>query len=404
MGKTIGNVNVLDLRKATEGSVAEITRIGNVNLLLYSPDTAGLVPLLDMGNLNASVEVPPEAKVQTRTGQVVINRDFFRDQETPSFYLVTGQVMVEPDVLAEDIERGLGGLIVVGQVIAPEHLQGVIQSKIQQLIGQSKPYPALARVVMGSLDLDEHYLRALDDGSELAVVGSLCLPQVLPDDLLARKLGKLYASGGIVCHEENVGAIRACLRDRSGKVTTIPAGYELVGKSLVLDNALLASLPAKKLYCTERVQVAPNVTAATLAENLEGLVCEDLVLCPAALRSALAKVCNLIETRVIFYEGMPWIVDGEETLRPSRFEYLEGTVTLSVFGELTIDPDVEPRVLADRLDKVHNLGLICCTPEQMGAIEARLGMSDGKLTDSTEPKEEPEGDEDRIGNANYLAL
>jgi len=62
-------------------------------------------------------------------------------------------------------------------------------------------------------------------------------------------------------------------------------------------------------------------------------------------------------------------------------------------------------MLAARLAKVHNQGVIHCTPEQMGVIQARLGVHDGILQDSTQ-KEEPEtqDEQDFIGNANYLAL
>ena len=62
-GKVIGNVGSLDLRKATEASIAEISRIGNVGAVLYSPETAHLVARLNMGNVGASVEVPEDAKM-----------------------------------------------------------------------------------------------------------------------------------------------------------------------------------------------------------------------------------------------------------------------------------------------------------------------------------------------------
>jgi hypothetical protein len=45
-------------------------------------------------------------------------------------------------------------------------------------------------------------------------------------------------------------------------------------------------------------------------------------------------------------------------------------------------------VLAAQLAKVHNFGEIRCTPEQMAAIQARLGLNEGELVDSTQPKEE----------------
>ena len=76
-----------------------------------------------------------------------------------------------------------------------------------------------------------------------------------------------------------------------------------------------------------------------------------------------------------------------------------------VLGELKVDPEIEPQMLAGRLAKVHNLGTIWCTPQQMGAIEARLGLHDGSLRDSTVSEEAGEpGEEHQIGNVNYLAL
>jgi hypothetical protein len=405
-GKVIGNVNVLDLRKATEASIATISRIGNVNVLVYSRETADLITRLNTGNITATVEAPSDANVRTLMGQVVINRDYFKNQEAAPFLLVMGQVVVEPDVPVEDIESGLGGLVVMGQLVCPEHLAGAIQSKIRQVMGQTMIYPPFARVKLGSLDLDEHYLRALDDETELAVVGSLRVPQVLPNDLLEQKIQKLFVSGGIKCHEENAQAIQARLVAGSGEIKAIPAGFELVQRPLVLDGSLLESLPASKLYCTERVQVEGDVTSSALDEHLDGLVSEEMILCPAALRDVLSRKCNLLENRVVFYEGELWLVDDAHDLRASRFDYLEGKATLVVTGELRVDREVDPAVLADRLAKVHNLGTIWCTPEQMGAIEARLGQRDGRLMDST-PREEAEeepGTEHQIGNANYLAL
>ena len=66
---------------------------------------------------------------------------------------------------------------------------------------------------------------------------------------------------------------------------------------------------------------------------------------------------------------------------------------------LTIGADIDPRVLADRLSKVHNLGEIRCTPDQMGAVQARLGINEGELVDSTQAEAADAG-----SNIGYLTL
>ena len=404
--KALGNVGVLDLRSATEESVAGISRVGNVGTMLYSRETAGLLVRLNVGHLGGSIEAPADAKVLS--GQVEFTRDYFKNQPTPSNLVVVGQLLVHPDVPAEDIETGLGDLIVSGQVIYPEHLASVIQSKIRHLTGQEKTYIQCPRIAVGELILDESYLRSLDDASELVVIGHLKLPQVLPNELLEQKVQRIQVLGEITCHEENVQTILACMDDKLGstEVTTIPVGFELVERPLNLDADLLEVLPARKLYCTDRVQVDRAVDPTTLDNSLEALVAKELVICPAALKGVIARKCNVLETQMVFYEGELWLVEDERTLLSSRFDHLKGEATLVVLGEVTIASDVAPNVLGERLVRVHNLGTIRCTPEQMGVLQARLGVSEGKLEDSTTETagEDMEKEEMMMGNVGYLKL
>ncbi len=91
------------------------------------------------------------------------------------------------------------------------------------------------------------------------------------------------------------------------------------------------------------------------------------------------------------------------------FETLEAKATLVIFGESRVDPEIEPQTLGDGLAKVHNLGVIWCTPEQKEAIQARLGLRDGELLDSAQTNEEtPQAkvpaDYELIGNSGCLAL
>jgi len=171
---------------------------------------------------------------------------------------------------------------------------------------------------------------------------------------------------------------------------------------------LLGALPVRKLYCTDRVQVDRGVDSDALDSGLEALVAKDIVVCPEALKGVLYRKCNVLETQAVFYEGELWLVDDELTLSPSRFDHLEGEATLIVFGEVTVAPDVDPAVLGERLAKVHNFGIIRCTPEEMGAIQARLGVSEGELVDSTlaeeAGEEADEGTDVMVGNVGYLKL
>nr|HMN61812.1 hypothetical protein [Anaerolinea sp.] len=99
--KFIRNVNILDIRNATPEAVAEISGIGNANLVLYSPETAGLLSALKFGNLNKVVEVPRGENLKMTIGPMTVRADFFERQPAGAVHLVVGPLTFEPDVSAE---------------------------------------------------------------------------------------------------------------------------------------------------------------------------------------------------------------------------------------------------------------------------------------------------------------
>lgn len=99
------------------------------------------------------------------------------------------------------------------------------------------------------------------------------------------------------------------------------------------------------------------------------------------------------------------MIEDPRELPAFAFEHLEGVATLVVFGELKLDPHITPETLAKKLDKVHNMGSISCTPEQMGAIQSLLGVSEGQLSNSTRPPKEKKhehGPQDDVIREDYI--
>ncbi len=399
-GKVIGNVGMLDLRQATEESIRGIRQIGNVGAVLYSPETAPLLQRLKIGNVGATILASREARLLT--GEVVFTQDMFSGLNSPLELIVSGRLFVYPGVRAEDIEKGVSQLVMSGQAIFPERLAGVMQSKLASMSGQTATYTAdeNTEVIAGNLVLDANRLRSLEDSSRLLVVGKLRLPEVLDDGMLAKKVAWIRVIDKVRCHEENLPVLLERLADKSVKITTIPEGYELVEQDLQLDNALLGSLPGRKLYCAGQVVLESDVEPGVLDKQLDALIVEDLLIAPARLRNTLANKVNLLTTRAVFYEGELWLVSGESNLSAARFEYLDGQATLVVSGELAVDPGVEPKLLAARLAKVHNLGEIQATYEQLAAISSRLGLADGELVATDQPGSGGEG----VGNVGVLTL
>jgi hypothetical protein len=403
-GTKYGNINILYLRNATEESIANIQSIGNVNLLAYTKKTASLVPGLKISNINTTVELPENVKLQNSFGKTTINQAMFSHMQEPVFLLCFGQTIVEADASAADIEKWIQGMSIFGQLICPEDMLGLVKSKAPQVFGDTQTYPRYPRVQFSFLTLDERSLQQMPDATELAVINGVNIPKVLPNELITRKLKKLYVSGVVTCHEENFAALQAVLETGKKPIEVIPDGYELIEKPVTLDSYLLEALPSRRLYCQERVTIAADVEAALLERSIESLKCQGMVLCPAALRGVLAKKMNLLEAKVVFYEGELIEMEGSHNLSSARLEMIPDKATLMITGELHVKPDVKPEQILGKLAKVHYMGAIHGTSAQLAAIEARAGISEGILLDSLQPENESQDEGNTIGNANYLEL
>lgn len=389
--KIISGVGLLDIRQATKETLSNIHRLTGIGTVLCSPETKPYLSQVAMEGVGSVVETPLDVKMMM--GQTVLSKDSFDSTQEPLNLVMMGQAVIEPDVTAEDVDKGLGELFVIGQLICPKHLSGVMQAKMREMTGQVYYYSHKSpRIVLGDLNFDVHYLNGLADDSEILVVGKLNMLDVLPNDVLDRKVAKLSVIGKVTLREENAALYHAKSdnKDLGTKITMIPEGFEWIRRELILDASRMRSLSDQSLYCTHTVRIESDVTAEVFDAAVNHLKCTGWVLCPEALRSVFEKKCDMLNTRVIFYAKTLWVVDDNLELIPSRFDYLDNLVTLVVMDRLKIHPDVDGKMLFERFDKIHNFGKIICSQEQMGAIQARLGTDDGDLIRPKEKKEKPE--------------
>ncbi len=218
--KRIGNVNMLDLRQATNESVAEIERIGNVNLVIQTQETARYFKQLDVGNVNAVVTVPEGANVRQVMGLAELSARSLEGVAAPVYMVVMGKLLIHPDVTPESISKAIAGISIFGKLVCPEPVMGAIQGKLDKVAGKTVTYPVLDRNELRSFILNENYLHSLDDGTKLTVAGSLEVPEVIPNELIARKLAVLHVCSGGVCHEENQATLQRVMTPGSTSFPT----------------------------------------------------------------------------------------------------------------------------------------------------------------------------------------
>ena len=400
--KTIGAVNVLDLHKATPEVLSSIGLIEGANVVVMSPETIHMLGDITLKGVNTTVSVPADADIQLTMGPLTLGAKHFEEQTKPTYFVAMGPVIVEPGVPANEIEANIIGMVAMGPLVCPETLTGVLQSKVAQAMGPVVPYPADAILIHKGLELDDAFLDSLSDGSVLFVFGPLRATRPLSADLMTRKVKGITVQGTVLVAEENHRALKGVIGGGARRFTVIPSGFRYRPGSLTLDGPTLDSLQAEKVFATGNIIIDAQVTVDAFRRGIAGIETMGIILCPESLRASLNEVCDLLANRIVFYQGELWVFDAEQVLRASRFEYLEGKATMVNTGELAIEPDVAPRTLADRMEAVHNFGKIVCSTDQMGAIEARMGINEGELTTPDKTDEAPTQYD--MGYTNVLAL
>ena len=130
--KRLGNINILDVRNTAQEVMDNIESIGNVNIILHSRETANLFGQINMGNVNNTIET---------------------DIKSSMFLCVMGQLVIEPDVPVKDIQDKLSGLILMGQLLCPENLVGLVDAKSLLMMAQKSSYQPIGHTVIGQLNL-----------------------------------------------------------------------------------------------------------------------------------------------------------------------------------------------------------------------------------------------------------
>jgi hypothetical protein len=406
------NVGILDIRRPPKDDLGTIELV-NVNHILYSKETGGLLNdsrKLEVVNVGGFIEASQEAIILM--SHTSIDNEYFKHQKQPLELIVFGLTTIGPDVTEESLQKGIKQISVVkGPLLCPQRLAETVQSKIKAQEGMVIFYDATNLVASAKrIELDEEFLASMVEGSVVVAAGSLRLPEVLPNGLMSKKIRRLYALDGILCHEENIAELRKLIKDQGKEIRTIPAGFQLIEEPITITNYTLENMKSTKLYCREWVNIEASVDPKLLTQKLEKLVSNEQIICPSALKKILTEKTDWTKSNIIYYEGELWLIDGDRTLQQNALAATKGKATLVVLGQLTIANDVDLSSFNKTVDRIHNFGNLRCLPEHLQTINSKLGMNEGNIEDTSEKHrhEKTHVDDDVIShkyvNVPYIAL
>lgn len=398
MGKSIGNIGLLDLTSATEESVKDIDKIGNAGVVLYSSGNTHLVSLLNIGNLGSSEEVPKGCKFLQ--GKIEMDRKYFENVKEPLSLFVEGQIIIKADVTEEDIENKIGFLSISGQVICPEKLVGLLQSKCSKIQGNIVPYADNCYINIGKLNIDNPFLKSIREKTTLVVVGKVSAVDDIDHALLDRKIGSVNITGKVLIREEYLDILGSRLRNgASCKLKVIPAGYVYADGDLSLDPIALKKFDNAKIYASGMIRFDSDITAQMLEKHIADIKGADIIVCSSSIEEAVSALCSC-GTKICACSGKIVVIDGDHIMMESELKYSPDNISYIVNGDLDVDSEVLPETFMKKVESIDNFGDITCDKEHYGLVQLKLRTNQGDVSVSEDEADENGG----IGNIGYLKL
>lgn len=410
MAKVIRNVNILNLSNATIEGLEGITAIEDINLFVYHERLASALVKISLRDVNLSIAVP--SVVTFVNGSYELSKSVLSSRSEPLSICVNGRTVVEPDVTEDLLSEGLGLLISNGRIYCPERLIGEISNKTRSHNGTVVPYMDGADRVLRNVHVDNRFLQSLNSGAKLVVMGTVTMSEDIDEGLLRERIDRVEFLGEAYVREEFLAVLNPKMHNpHRCKLNVIPTGAQFIAEDLVLDELSVSRLDQANVYITGDLRIADDVTAADFEKSILRLHVGGVVTCRKELKVAVYQRCDDLNVSFLDYSGKLLAIDGEYKLTKSELAYTPEKLSLVVSGVLNISKNVDPELLADKVESVANSGIITGTEEQCGVIRAKLRSNTGLVEDADDAVKEDEADSrhhdhdtEYIENMNILTL
>lgn len=382
MKTILKNIATLDARNATQESVEEIQQIKNIGIMLVSEESKPFLNKLNMKNVGIILETPDDnVDVQ------MVNGSHTLSELTPDkkiFLMCNGSLMIDPGLTAERISQVVVGGIVNGTITGTQSQIGAMNSAGLKINGSSTIYPDDATIHQGGM---------LSRAEALSLSGTMYFTKrVILEEGAATVLQqagvRLDGRSGAIVPQAEAETFYAVWGGK-GKVVQLPEGFTLMEGDQNIDRTRAAMMRGKR-FILGNLTVRDGVTAESL-KALESLYVTGKVYLPESLIEILLdKLHN--EPEAIPYRGTLVKLEGVHEINEG---YLSSYSEFSLIAEgvLTIDPDLPPQVLKERIAMLEVDGMLTLTPEQESALLPVLA-GDYQITRANPVEEESSEDEE----------
>ncbi|ETI66354.1 hypothetical protein BAVI_23038 [Neobacillus vireti LMG 21834] len=380
MNQRIGNVGLLNLLDATEESIKGIERIENVGMVLYREGNAGLLSALNIGNIGSTSEVPEGYSLFN--GILKLDDAYLKSISEPVHLLVNGEVIVDKNVHPDDLKKGLLHLMVNGKVYSPAHLSGLLSPIISKGAFELESYQGTPpRMESGKFTLTNSFLQAIDEQAFLVISGVLSFSKDLNMEKFDEKISKLEVHGKIFLYEEQEAFLYKKTASLAGcKIEVIPAGYEVLNRTLRLNNRSIRRFKQKKLYTKKPILFDVDVTRELITETIAKVHSTSVIVCHEQVEDLMYELTSLLDTEILSYEHSFIMIEGEEVWSNEQFLALDDPTNFIVNGKLILNKDVSEDVLRNKVVAIDNLGEVTVHDKKLiGVLQNIIRVNTGSV-------------------------
>ncbi|MBP1994123.1 hypothetical protein [Paenibacillus eucommiae] len=410
MSTIFQNINVLDITTASEGAFDDVSKLENVNFLLYSKATSSLLAKVTQQNVNVRAELPESCALIHANGRYEITS---LNNDIPLFIMVNGTIVIRHDVTAEALEKNIAGILINGSIFCPDQMKGIVQQKVVSLNGRLVSYMDGAELVNENIRIDKTYLQALKAGSRISFTGKVFMLDEVDTNLLNEKLDTIEFMDKLVIREELLSAISGkIVNAHKASIMAVSKDTYYVEDNLMLNEGVLSRIQKKRIHATGVILIESDIKPAMFAEWVDNLHSDKLIVCRDEMKQEVLSKTADPSVVVSGYTGKLKVVEGDYKLTAAELKYTKEELVFVVHGELDIASDIDPQQLFDSITGIFNYGIINGSGEQYGVIQSKLLINEGAVSDRDhieEYKNDPSASEDHVGdryisNANYLKL
>lgn len=352
---------VCDIRGLREETLAGYERVRlDCGVVLTSPESREL-----LGRSGAEVKA---ANVLDIDGDVKVSSVNGRAEITPAqtappcriYLIVNGVLDIAPG--SEDQLRHYAGITVNGSVACPKSMVSLLAGTVVN--GTVAAYPDGCIRLKKTALLDRTFpLRAREGALYYAAGRIAALDPAIDFARLAAKNVRFSTPRLLVA--EGLAEAAVPLFDEEAEITVLPDGCAFLNDDASLDEALLRRTGGK-LYLRGSLRVGAE--SAPLLERFTFLRVTGDVLAARGAAEAVEASCAQYQ-RLQMVGGV--LLSGRTVLTVGRelLERAEDGVSIADCVDVTVEEDVPPELLRERLVSVTGCVNVACTEEQRTAIE-----------------------------------